>query len=134
MENLDIKQEGDTPGVLFDVTKKNFVLEGRSLPADAVGFYEPIRDFVAAFFASGSDPDAVFEMKLTYFNSATSKQLHFLVLDFVKHKGCVKWCYPDEDEDLLEAGEDFIDVVKSESKKHGFCFDESKFKLIPVFD
>lgn len=134
MDNLIIKQDQDTPSVIFDVTKRKFLIEGRSLPEDAVEFYQPIMNFVVQFFASGAYADVVFEMKLNYFNTATSKQLLIIVLEFIKFNASIHWYYSDEDEDLLETGEDFVDVIKDNAIKNRLCFDESKFVFIPIFD
>lgn len=134
MAKLFIKKEFDTPGVSFDSDQKMLILDGKSLPEDSVAFYEPILDVITEFFSSGSVQGAIFEMKLTYFNTATSKQLLTLILDFVKNGGIIYWYYLENDEDVVETGKDFIDVIKDQSRKHGFHFEETNFKFIIMDD
>ena len=41
-EKIEIKGNQDTPGVIFDKDNNVFVMTGRSFPADADLFYQPL--------------------------------------------------------------------------------------------
>jgi len=56
------------------------------------------------------------DFKLEYFNTASSKLILdiFLKLEEMQEHGkkiSVKWYFPEEDEDMEEAGEEYADIV-----------------------
>ena len=58
----------------------------------------------------------IFNFKLTYFNTASSKIIldiltHFEEMIEEGHEVMVRWHYPEEDEDMLEAGEEYSEMV-----------------------
>ena len=62
---------------------------------------------------------SVLDIELEYFNTSTSKCILniFKGLEKVKSKGhdiTVRWHYNNEDEDMLEAGKDYMSIVKLE--------------------
>lgn len=113
MDLLQYEGTEDTPKVVLDKANGIFEISGRSLPEDSAEFYQPILDWLDAY--AGEPNDATeFMFKLEYFNTASSK----LILDVLsKLEGLdedstlVKWYYHEDDEDMLEAGEEFEDLV-----------------------
>lgn len=117
MANLLIKPTEDTPTIEFNVENNKFEISGRSLPEDAMGFYQPVLKWLDEYYSGGPLAETVFNIKLEYFNTASSK----LVLDiFMKleeyhsqgHKTKVNWYYFEDDEDMQEAGEEFSELVE----------------------
>lgn len=115
MKAIKIKGTDDTPTVILD--KENEILEisGRSLPEDVAAFYDPILEWLDEY---AEDPmsKTVFDFKLVYFNTASSKLILdiLLKLEDLADDGndvLVKWHYPDDDEDMEEAGEEYADIV-----------------------
>jgi len=105
----------DLPKVCLDPTQGNLLIEGTSIPEDSEDFYAPILDWLAEFVAS--EPEKVeFQIRLEYFNTSSSKY----ILDMLRiieplsanSKLSVIWYYHPEDEDMLEAGEDYKSLVK----------------------
>lgn len=115
MESLIIEGSAKTPSVTLDPNGK-LELRGRSIPENSVEFYKPIIDWLEAYFSS---PAALTEvnMKLEYFNTSSSK----CILDVFKkleaiyksnNDVLVLWHYEEDDEDMLEAGEDYQSIIK----------------------
>ena len=115
MELIKIQGTDDTPSVVLDTENEVYQLSGRSLPEDVGAFYDPILDWLEDF-AESSQSKMTFDFKLEYFNTASSK----LILDILlKLEGMfeagkevmVKWYFPEDDEDMEEAGEEYADIV-----------------------
>lgn len=116
MEVIKIQGQDDTPSVVLDAPKGVFEISGRSLPEDVAAFYEPILDWLDEY-AESPNGATVFDFKLEYFNTASSKLLLDILLkleDMVDDGKEVKvrWHYPDDDEDMQEAGEEYEDLVE----------------------
>jgi hypothetical protein len=115
MEVIKIKGSDDTPTVILDAENGIFEISGRSLPEDVAAFYEPIIDWLDEY-AENPNSKTTFDFKLEYFNTASSKLLLDVLLkleDMVNngHEVLVRWHYPDDDEDMEEAGEEYADIV-----------------------
>jgi hypothetical protein len=116
MEVINIKGTEDTPSVVLDKANGIFELSGRSLPEDVNQFYEPILNWIERYAAEAND-ETIFNFKLEYFNTASSKVILDILLKFeeIFEKGKairIKWHYHEEEEDMLEAGEEYADIVE----------------------
>jgi hypothetical protein len=116
MEAIKIKGTEDTPTVILDAAENYFEISGRSLPEDVTSFYGPIIAWLSEY-NKNPNPKTVFNFKLEYFNTASSK----LILDVLMkleelatagHDVLVKWHYPEDDEDMQEAGNEYADIVE----------------------
>lgn len=115
METIKIKASDDTPNVTLDPANELFEISGRSLPEDVAAFYQPILDWLDEY-ANSPCKQTAFAFKLVYFNTASSKLLLDVMLKLEEiheagHDVVVKWFYPDDDEDMKEAGEEYADIV-----------------------
>jgi len=115
MEKLKIESTEDSPQIILDRESNILEISGRSLPEDVNTFYEPMMSWIEEY---AKDPlgVTVFSFKLTYFNTASSKIIldiltHFEEMIEEGHKVMVRWHYPEEDEDMLEAGEEYSEMV-----------------------
>ncbi len=115
MTTLRIEPEDDTPMVNLSKEKEVFEISGKSMPEDVVFFYQPVLDWMDAYKADPLEK-TVFDFKLIYFNTASSK----LILDLLMHleeiqeKGnevLVRWHSLKTDEDMHEAGEEYADMT-----------------------
>ncbi len=117
-ERLHAQKAQDLPGVTFDKDLNIFEMTGRSFPADADGFYNPLLLWLEAY--KNSKPESMsLDFRLEYFNTASAKMLLdlFFKLEDIKEIGTdviIKWHYLDDDEDMLEAGEEFNDMIEIE--------------------
>jgi hypothetical protein len=111
MEPLIINKTEDTPQVELDITKGTFSLTGRSLPENAIDFYKPLFSWVEENMQSVTGKNIVVEIKLEYFNTASSKQIAKLFLqleNFIeKNTILIKWYYEKEDNDMLVSGNQY---------------------------
>ncbi len=118
LQPLRIQGTDDTPLVILDPNPDNpkFEISGRSLPEDVVAFYEPILEWLDEY-AKNPLPKTVVDFKLEYFNTASSKLLLDILLKLEDmyddgHDVLVRWHYPEDDEDMQEAGEEYADIVE----------------------
>ncbi len=124
METIKILETDDTPGIVLDAENDVFEITGRSLPEDVTSFYEPALNWLDEY-SENPKPKTVFIFKLTYFNTASSKVLLDILmkLEDINSDGneiLVKWYYPDDDEDMQEAGEEYADIVDVEFEQLGY--------------
>ena len=115
METIKIQGTEDTPKVILDKDNDLMEISGRSLPEDVASFYDPILNWLDEY-AEEPNAKTVFNFKLVYFNTASSKLLLdvLMKLEEIHEAGndvVVKWHFPEDDEDMEEAGEEYADIV-----------------------
>ena len=113
MEALDIQGTNDTPKVLLDPENNIFEISGRSLPEDVVSFYRPVLDWLEDY-KSGPLDYTEFVFRYVYFNTATSKLVQEILIKLEElfeagNNIQVLWFYEEEDEDMQDAGEEFME-------------------------
>ncbi len=115
MKPLYIEATADTPKVILDKDKNYFEISGLSLPEDALEFYKPVLEWLEEY-AKDPNPETVFNLKLEYFNTSSSKQIIqiLLFLEKLNEKSKVKirWHYKDIDEDMHDLGEEYSEIIK----------------------
>ena len=115
MDPIIISATEDTPGIKLDSGNEIFEMSGRSLPEDVTKFYGPILTWLDEY-ATSPNEQTVFNFKLSYFNTASSKIILDILmkLEGIHNDGkdiSIKWYYPSDDEDMMEAGEEYADIV-----------------------
>jgi len=115
MEAIKIQGTEDTPKIILDAENEIMEISGRSMPEDVTAFYEPILNWLSEYIEHPNEK-TVFNFKLTYFNTASSKMLLDILmkLEELHEKGydvLVRWHYPEDDEDMEEAGEEYAEIV-----------------------
>jgi hypothetical protein len=115
MKALFIEETADTPRVVLDKDNNKFEISGLSLPEDAIEFYKPIVEWLEEY-SKDPNPETVFDLKLEYFNTASSKQIIQLLLFLeklnAKSKVKIRWHYKDIDEDMHDLGEEYAEIIK----------------------
>jgi len=116
MEPLIIKGSKYTPDVILDKNLEKFIIKGRSLPEDVSFFYNPILNWLRGYI---NDPNTstTITFELEYFNSSSSKVFIEIILMFkeIISKGLeakINWCYEEDDDDILEAGQIYESISK----------------------
>ena len=111
MENFKIAETEDTPNIDFNAESRVFTISGRSLPENAIEFYAPVLEWVDNTLDEAEPTSFVFEIKIEYFNTSSSKQLakFFLLIEkyVEKHKININWFYEKEDLDMLMSGNQY---------------------------
>lgn len=116
MENYYIAGTEDTPQIEFDSESRVFTISGRSLPENAIEFYAPVLEWIEKNLGEAERNSFIFEVKIEYFNTSSSKQLAKLFLTIEKyveqHDILVKWFYEKEDLDMLMSGNQYSKFLK----------------------
>jgi len=115
MDPLFIKETDTTFKVVLDKANGIFEFTGRSRPENVVSFFEPIFDWFKEY-ETNPNTETIVSFNLDYFNSSSAKVLlRFLVLlESMNQKGIsvkIQWLYKENDEDILETGEDYASLV-----------------------
>ncbi len=112
MEELKIEGSAKTPTIEFNGSGE-LLLKGRSIPENSIEFYKPILDWIENYGGSPQDKTVV-NVQLEYFNTSSSK----CILDVFKKLETlsgtsieINWYYEEDDEDMLEAGEDYQAII-----------------------
>ena len=114
MDNLVIEGSKQTPEINFDAAAGVLSISGRSIPENTFEFFNPVLNWLEAFALEAPDR-VVTKINLEYFNTSSSKY----ILEILKRlKGILKdgkevlvqWYYEEDDEEMMETGEDYEDV------------------------
>ena len=117
MKSLIIDGTPKTPIIRFDSKAGIFEIKGRSIPENSVEFYKPLVEWLDNYKHEPLPRTSV-DVRLEYFNTSSSKCLLevFKKLEVIhkEQKGAVEinWFYEEDDEDMLEAGEDYESIVR----------------------
>lgn len=118
MHPLRIEPTSDTPQIVLDAEENSFQIMGRSLPEDPMAFYTPVIEWIEEYSneVEAGGKKLKLEVKYEYFNTASSK-LFLDVLDILEEMHAdgkpveVIWFYTKGDEDMMESGEGYKELV-----------------------
>jgi hypothetical protein len=115
MDAINIEGTPKTPKVNFDSEKGTLLLKGRSIPENSIEFYRPLVDWLDQYSTSPKGK-TVCDIQLEYFNTSSSKCLLdlFKKMEQMNSSGSeivINWYYEEDDEDMLEAGEDYQSII-----------------------
>lgn len=116
MESISIEGSPKTPTVKFDASEGIIEIKGRSIPENSIEFYKPLVDWLDEY-QKDPLPLTKVNIQLEYFNTSSSKCILdvFKKLEAIhkaKHDVEVNWYYEEDDEDMLEAGEDYESIIR----------------------
>ncbi|WP_421920057.1 DUF1987 domain-containing protein [Marinifilum sp.] len=116
MNSLVIEGSPKTPSINLDGSNGAFLIEGRSIPENSLDFYKPVMEWLDSYINAPQEETDV-TIKLEYFNTSSSKCILdvFKKLESIYKRGkkvVINWHYEIDDEDMLEAGEDYQSIVK----------------------
>ncbi|MGD9993339.1 MAG: DUF1987 domain-containing protein [Salinivirgaceae bacterium] len=116
MEPISITGTPKTPTVNFDSEKGKVEIKGRSIPENSIEFYKPLVDWLEQYLSNPATLTEV-NIQLEYFNTSSSKCILdvFKKLEAIYKSGnevIINWYYEEDDEDMLEAGEDYQSIIK----------------------
>ncbi len=118
MENLHIEATKYTPQIDLDAETGLLHFSGKSYPENTFDFYQSTMQWIKEFFEQKTNTKSRLEMDIVYFNSSSSK-LFFDLFDLFEeaqeegHTITINWLYDAENENALEAGEDFKEDFES---------------------
>ena len=116
MDNLIIEGSNKTPVISFKTDTGTLEIAGKSIPENSFGFYQPLFTWIDNYVLN---PVANTEIKISleYFNTSSSKCLLDILrkLEALKKSGkstvTVSWYYEADDEDMMEAWQDYDSLV-----------------------
>ncbi len=123
MEALKLELTDNTPKIILDHTSHSLEFEGDSRPEDVQKFFQPVMNWLneyEGYVQSAGDVTLNANFKLEYFNSSSAKYIMDIILKLGKiaEPGNVtlniNWHYDEMDEDMLDAGEEFEDMLDVE--------------------
>ena len=116
MEPLAIEGTAKTPNVKFEAGQGLIEIKGRSIPENSIEFYKPLVDWLEEY-SKGPAALTKVNIQLEYFNTSSSKCILdvFKKLEAIykaKNEVIINWYYEEDDEDMLEAGEDYESIIR----------------------
>jgi hypothetical protein len=116
MKDLQIEIGDKTPLVDLDSISGVLKIEGRSIPENAQEFYRPILSWLDHYLNFPAE-ETVLYLNLEYFNTSSSKIILDIMMRLKKNhlkgkKVVVRWLYQEEDEEMLEAGNDYASLIE----------------------
>jgi len=112
MEDIKIQGSPKTPTVDFNSETGVLLLKGRSIPENSIEFYKPLIDWIAEYSKHHNQKTEV-NIQLEYFNTSSSKCILdvFKKLETLGDSVTINWYFEEDDEDMLEAGEDYDAII-----------------------
>jgi len=116
MTPLILDKTSDTPEVILDKISNQFLFAGSSIPENTKKFFQPIFDWIDQYVKEPNE-ETIVDFKMIYFNTSSTKSLLDIMIQFKqlakKNKMLIiNWYFPEDDEDMLEAGEGFSKMVR----------------------
>lgn len=126
MNNLIIEGSKQTPKINFNADNGILEISGRSIPENTFEFFNPVLTWLEEYGQIAPE-NTIVNVSLEYFNTSSSKYILeiFKRLKSILNDGknvTVKWYYEEDDEEMMETGEDYQDVSGLE------------FQIIPIED
>jgi hypothetical protein len=115
MEKVFIEPTRTTPLINFDPEEGLLEMKGRSSPENSIQFYQRVLDNLDEYAISGGS-EFTTNIAFEYFNTSSSKCLFdvFKRLSKIEDSGkkiTINWYYEEGDDDMMEAGEDYSDLL-----------------------
>ena len=126
MESLRIAGTEVSPEINFDISSNIFSISGMSRPENSGKFYSQVCNWLSEYekVMDSENPlntaqPIVFKFKMEYFNSISAKYISdiILILKELVVNGVpvnIEWHYPKFDDDMLDIGHEFADMVELE--------------------
>ena len=116
MDSISIEGTPKTPTVALDTGTGTVEIKGRSIPENSIEFYKPIVEWLEDYSKKPQKLTTV-NIQLEYFNTSSSKCILdvFKKLESIKkarNEVVINWYYEEDDEDMLEAGEDYESIIR----------------------
>ncbi|MDW3192555.1 MAG: DUF1987 domain-containing protein [Cytophagales bacterium] len=119
MDKIFIEPTRVTPLINFDPDHGLLEIKGRSSPENSVQFYQGLIDALDNFAKEDEISGLTANIAFEYFNTSSSKCLFDVFKKMTKIEDAggeltINWFYEEDDEDMMEAGEDYSDLLDLE--------------------
>ncbi len=114
MNNLYVKGNSKTPEI--DFKKGVLKISGRSIPEDALSFYQPVIKWLENYITQPEKLTEVF-ISIEYINSGSNRFLYNIVKILEKcyldsNEVAISWYYEEDDDTIQNLGLDFKALFK----------------------
>lgn len=104
----------NTPEIVIDITRGVVQVRGRSSPENSILLYAPLLKLLRSNKMKA--PAIRMEFFFQYFNTSSSKCVYDILRQLKRMEACgtsvsVTWFYDPVDEDMLESGQDYNDLL-----------------------
>ena len=115
MNDLIITPTKQKPDLQFSAEKGELLIAGQSLPENATLLYGKVLEWIEDY-SKNPAPKTTLSFKMKYYNTASSKMFFSIIkrMNVLYSSGIdveIRWYYQKDDEDMLDQGEYFRDLV-----------------------
>lgn len=115
MESIYVKKSKKTPLISLDLNENIFQIKGPSFSEDILSIYDPVISWINNNLPQ-LEKELTCELYFTVLNSASHKKIFqiLIILNGFMDRGKkikVKWYYDEDDEDIMEMGEDLTELI-----------------------
>jgi len=115
MESIYVKKSKKTPLISLDLNENIFQIKGPSFSEDILSIYNPVISWINNNLPQ-LEKELTCELYFTVLNSASHKKIFqiLIILNGFMDRGKkikVKWYYDEDDEDIMEMGEDLTELI-----------------------
>ena len=123
-ESIYIQKTKKTPLIHLNIKEPVFQIKGPSFSENIVDVYDPIIKWIDKYIPE-LETELICELYFTVLNSASHKKIFQILIrlnTYIDNGKTIKakWYYDDDDEDIMEMGEDLVELINI------------PFELIPV--
>jgi hypothetical protein len=118
MQPFTREPKATTPYIHINYETGHFEMRGVSHPENVFTFYNPVYEGIREL-AKAPVREVVIDFAMEYFNTSSARCI-FMMLKEIKNVGRsgkylkINWIYEEDDEDMLETGEDFQELIELE--------------------
>ena len=115
MESIYVKKTKKTPLISLDLNENIFQIKGPSFSEDILSIYNPVINWMEENLPQ-LEKELTCELYFTVLNSASHKKIFqiLIILNGFMDRGKkikIKWYYDEDDEDIMEMGEDLTELI-----------------------
>ncbi len=115
MDQLVLEPKAKTPLINFDGKSGLMEMKGMSCSENSLEFYKPVLDWVEKYGKSPVGSTTV-NIEFKYFNTSSAKCILDVLEKFANiynmgNNVVFNWNYENNDEEMLEAGENFSEIL-----------------------
>lgn len=116
MKDFKLKGTDKAPEVRLISSEGRIEFKGKSIPENTNLFYDDIILWIEQYVTEPHYKTIV-KIQMEYFNTMTSKCLHKIFKTLEQASDVeIFWYYEEDDEDMLEVGEDFESIIDLQFK------------------
>jgi hypothetical protein len=116
MELLKIESTKQTPEIDFNNKTGVLLIRGRSMSENSFEFFKEVNLWIEEYLNSPVE-ETIVKIHLEYFNTSSSKCILEIFkklkkINDIQDKNInIKWFYDEDDEEMMETGEDYQDIT-----------------------